>query len=131
MEGSVLERIIDLQRKKSRSVREFASRIGAKQNTLNQQLKKERAVSLDTVMLILSSFEDISAEWLLRGNGDMLLQGEQKKNDDLDMSERKTYLNIIDMQQRTIDNLNSVIEDYRRELDRIRKAEISEGKGAA
>ena len=98
---------------------------------MNQQLKKERAVSLDTVMLILSSFEDISAEWLLRGNGDMLLQGEQKKNDDLDMSERKTYLNIIDMQQRTIDNLNSVIEDYRRELDRIRKAEISEGKGAA
>lgn len=127
----MLERIIDLQRKKSRSVREFASQIGAKQNTLNQQLKKERAVSLDTVMLILSSFEDISAEWLLRGNGDMLLQGEQKKNDDLDMSERKTYLNIIDMQQRTIDNLNSVIEDYRRELDRIRKAEISEGKGAA
>lgn len=131
MENLVLERIIELQKNKSKSVREFAFQIGVKQNTLNQQLKKERAISLDTIMSILSSFEDISAEWLLRGKGDMQLQEKEENNDNLDMSERKTYLSIIDRQQRTIDNLNSVIEDYRCELDKVRKAEATEGKGAA
>lgn len=50
-----------------KSERSFANAIGVKQKTLNQQLKGQRSLSLDTVLAVLSSFEDISAEWLLRG----------------------------------------------------------------
>lgn len=54
------------------SERAFAESIGVKQNTLNQQLKGERGLSLETITRILITYEIISAEWLLRGEGEML-----------------------------------------------------------
>jgi transcriptional regulator with XRE-family HTH domain len=54
------------------SERAFAESIGVKQNTLNQQLKGERGLSLETITKILITYEIISAEWLLRGEGEML-----------------------------------------------------------
>ena len=41
------------------------------QKRLNAQLSHGRAISLDTVLRILSAFPDVSAEWLLRGTGDI------------------------------------------------------------
>lgn len=80
MKDNVLQRVIEISKQKSTSEREFANLIGANQKTINQQLKQERSLSLDTILSILSSFEDISAEWLLRGTGEMLLteQPQQK-----------------------------------------------------
>lgn len=68
----MIDRVKEVLRAKSRSVREFAEFIGVKQVTLNQQLAGDRKLSLDIVQSILNSFEDISSEWLLRGEGDMI-----------------------------------------------------------
>lgn len=68
----MIDRVKEVLRAKSRSVREFAELIGVKQVTLNQQLAGDRKLSLDIVQSILNSFEDISSEWLLRGKGDMI-----------------------------------------------------------
>jgi len=68
----MIDRVKEILRAKSRSVREFAELIGVKQVTLNQQLAGDRKLSLDIVQSILNSFEDISSEWLLRGEGDMI-----------------------------------------------------------
>lgn len=68
----MIDRVKEVLRAKSRSVREFAELIGVKQVTLNQQLAGDRKLSLDIVQSILNSFEDISSEWLLRGEGDMI-----------------------------------------------------------
>lgn len=68
----MIDRVKEVLRAKSRSVREFAELIGVKQVTLNQQLSGDRKLSLDIVQSILNSFEDISSEWLLRGEGDMI-----------------------------------------------------------
>lgn len=68
----MIERVKKVIEQKSKSVREFSLMIGVKQVTLNQQILGSRSLSLDTVVAILNSFEDISAEWLLRGKGDML-----------------------------------------------------------
>lgn len=55
------------------SDRAFAIKCGIAQNTLNRQLNGVRELSLVTVNSILDTFVDISAEWLLRGKGEMLL----------------------------------------------------------
>lgn len=75
MKQGVLERVMQIYESISngdeRFDSKFAELIGSNKKTISQQLKGERAVSLDTVLNILSAFPDISSEWLLRGNGHM------------------------------------------------------------
>ena len=72
----VLQRIKILVSLKSENESQFAKLIKANQKTINQQLRGERGVSLDTVLLISSAFEDVSMEWLMRGVGDIFLHEE-------------------------------------------------------
>lgn len=72
MEVDIINRINQIREAKKLSGREFAAIIGSKPNTFNQQINSKRSVSYETVQNILSAFEDISSEWLLRGEGDML-----------------------------------------------------------
>lgn len=74
MKDGVLQRVKMIYETKSTSETQFAKQIGASQKTINQQFKGERSISLDTIIQVLSAFEDISAEWLLRGKGDMYVQ---------------------------------------------------------
>ncbi len=71
------ERIKSVIQHYGMSARAFALKCGLKDNTFINQMNGVRELSLTTVMKILLSFEDISAEWLLRGKGDMLLTHEQ------------------------------------------------------
>ena len=59
------------------SDRAFAIKCGIKQNTLSRQLGGVCEVSASTINAILDNYEEISAEWLLRGKGSMLLQKEE------------------------------------------------------
>lgn len=43
----------------------------SKRNTLTRQIMHNTMISADTIELILSTFPDVSAEWLLRGEGEM------------------------------------------------------------
>lgn len=63
------------------SERAFAIKCGLKTNTFNNQITGNRELSLLTVSAILSTYEDISAEWLLRGEGKMLIS-ENQPNDE-------------------------------------------------
>ena len=71
MKDDVLQRVKEFISSKQMSESQFAKLIGANQKTLNQQLRGERALSLDTLLLIISSFEDLSVDWLMRGEGEM------------------------------------------------------------
>ena len=72
MKDGVLERVIAIVKENSKSENEFAKAIGMNQKTLNQQLKGDRSLSLDTILKIISSFDHINIEWLMTGKGDML-----------------------------------------------------------
>lgn len=67
----MIERIKKIIQHYHLSISSFASRIGANQVTLNQQINGDRKISLNTVIKILDSFENISSEWLLKGDGPM------------------------------------------------------------
>lgn len=129
MEEGVLQRVISICRQKSVSESQFAKMIGSNQKTINQQLRGERSISLDTISKILSSFEDISSEWLLRGEGDMLKP--QPTSPYLESKTNKTSAphqieikNVnIDLQgeqidsKKTIEVLIKVIETYQTRMD--------------
>ena len=71
IEEAIIQRIKEIIENKSLSESQFSKLISANQKTINQQLKGERGISIDTILSILSSFEHISSEWLLRGKGNM------------------------------------------------------------
>ena len=53
------------------SIAAFAKMIGMLQVTCNRQIRGDQAVSLAMIEGFLHVFPDISAEWLLRGEGEM------------------------------------------------------------
>lgn len=52
MEEGVLQRVISICRQKSVSESQFAKMIGSNQKTINQQLRGERSISLDTISIM-------------------------------------------------------------------------------
>lgn len=82
----------------------FAAKIGVQQMTLWGQLNGKRKLSLETVLAILSSYPELSAEWLMRGTGDMTRgnDAQEKRIDNL--------VDVISMQQETIRNMQERIK---------------------
>lgn len=79
----MVSRIKSLISQMGSSTRAFALKCGLRQNTLSNQLNGMRELSLQTISAILNSNPEISAEWLMRGNGEMLL-GEPTNSAELD-----------------------------------------------
>lgn len=71
MEASVIQRVMTLLEKRKMSILQLAKDINMQATTLNRQLKGENSISGSTILAIISRFPDISAEWLLRGEGAM------------------------------------------------------------
>lgn len=106
----MIERIKKIINHYGLSDRAFAIKCGIKQNTFSNQINGVREISLQTINSILITFENISAEWLLRGNGEMLLTSEQptasSENDRL-----SKLIDTIAFQQDTINNLHGRIKE--------------------
>ena len=67
----MIKRIKSLMQEFSMSENEFAKALSMSQSTLNGYTKESRKPSLALAESILNAFEDVSAEWLLRGEGAM------------------------------------------------------------
>lgn len=119
MEEVVTQRVNAFREKEGLSIRAFALKIGMLQETLNKQLKEDgRGVSISTIVLILAAYPDLSAEWLLRGEGDMK-KGEEWKvtqfipiqNNDL-VDALKDHIATLKGEN---ERMRKEIEEYRRE----------------
>lgn len=82
----------------------FAAKIGVQQRTLWGQLNGKRKLSLESVLAILNSYPELSAEWLMRGTGDMT------KGNDAQEKRLDNLVDVISMQQETIRNLQDKIK---------------------
>ena len=65
------QRIKEVLQKNDLSVTAFSKEVGLPQATVNRQLNGDARVSVDTIKAFLHRFRDVSAEWLLRGVGEM------------------------------------------------------------
>lgn len=54
------------------SDRAFALKCGLKQPTLDKQLKGLRSISTETIIAVCACYPEISRDWFLMGEGDML-----------------------------------------------------------
>lgn len=119
---SILIRINEFRQYSAISKSTLAASIGVEQTTLNNQLIGKRGLSLDTVLALLSTFSELSSEWLLRDRGDMFL----KKYDgsleasNLKMAERiEKLIGTIETMQESIDLKNQTIADMSERIKQL------------
>ena len=92
----MIERIKEIIAYSGLSDRAFAIKCGLKDNTLTNQLNGVRELSLATVNAILSTFEDVSSEWLLRGKGTMLLSDVEHERNIIPDSNMERMNRLVD-----------------------------------
>ena len=77
-----IEKICMLIASKNLTPRAFALKIGFNYSTLNNYLTGRRTtIDSELLIKILSSYDDVSAEWLLRGKGEMILENQTNYED--------------------------------------------------
>ena len=71
MEDAIRQRIKHLLKENRISINKLAGGQSTLQTRLNYQLNGSGTISIDTIEVILMKFPQLSAEWLLRGEGSM------------------------------------------------------------
>lgn len=128
METAITERLKALINNKSSSILDFSKQIGIAQTTLSSQLCSTRGISINVISLTLIAFPDVSAEWLLRGKGNMLLS-ESSEDFDNTISEEypvsaETFNKLANTFAGLAKQFEDVMEDYikvKKELDEYHK----------
>lgn len=113
MEESICSRIRELISYYNISDRQFAIKIGVTQSVIGSMFQKQTEPSAKVLKLILSADERISAEWLMRGKGEMLLTSEQPTGAEDRMNK---LIDTITFQQDTIKTLQARIKELEAEL---------------
>ena len=71
MENNVVQRLKDFLSAEKMSVNAFSKAIGMYQVTTNNYFIGSRKLSFELIDKTLAAFPNLSAEWLLRGEGNM------------------------------------------------------------
>lgn len=95
IENALTERFKELISAKSASVLDFSRLIGVAQTTLNSQLSSTKGVSSNVILLTLDTFPDVSAEWLLRGKGEMLIASSQNEEKEEEALAESLFRNVL------------------------------------
>lgn len=105
------------------NINKFSDGDKALRNRLTRQINNDAAITIDTINIILETYPEVSAEWLLRGEGEMILSdnlppiiGDESDND-LSVQARLTQsLGKIDTLTQTIEALKNEITKLNKEL---------------
>ena len=73
MESSIRQRIKDVLSFHNSNTNQLAGEDANFQNRLSRQINHTSTISCDTISRVLSAYPEVSAEWLLRGKGEMLI----------------------------------------------------------
>lgn len=88
----------------------FAKKIGVTQSVIASMFLRGTEPSAKVISSVLAVFDDISAEWLLRGKGEMLISANQSKDENTERISRlvdtiATLQGTINEQLKTIQAL--------------------------
>lgn len=95
IENTLTERFKELISAKSASVLDFSRLIGVAQTTLNSQLSSTKGVSSNVILLTLDTFPDVSAKWLLRGKGEMLIASSPNEKKEEEAHAESLFRNVL------------------------------------
>ena len=115
MESSIRQRIKDVLSAYNSNTNQLAGDDSNFQNRLSRQINHTSTISCDTISRVLAAYPEVSAEWLLRGKGEMILSdnlppiiGDESEND-LDTHAMLAQARI------EIDRLNIEMADLKKE----------------
>lgn len=94
----------------------FAKKIGVTQSVIASMFLRGTEPSAKILTSILAMYDDISAEWLLRGKGEMLISANQSKDENTERISR--LVDTIATLQGTINEQSKTIQVYE---DKVRK----------
>ena len=124
MESPILQRVIQIIKELNLTDNQFSKRLKIAQTTMSGYLSGNRKLSLQVIESVLSEFEDISAEWLLRGEGEMYKADDKNINDNFDNSQyvsKKKYESIVNLFGQTASELKDMAIENKMLYDEIRK----------
>ena len=122
----IVQRIKELVELKAKSKRDFASLIGMEQVTFNNYMIGKRGLSYEVIDAILDAFPEVSAEWLLRGEGEML-KGEDASIDVHTSADSNLFKELYENAQLEIRKLNREIGALESEVESL-KSKIPHSK---
>lgn len=111
MKSLVLQRINDIISSYSISKNAFSNKLGMEQTTVNNQLLGKRGISIDLVLSTLNSFPEVSAEWLLRGIGNMLLTEQPQQKPSLQAGDTEAEIEKLKMQIARLEGQNDLLRE--------------------
>lgn len=84
----IRERILNVFSYFATNINKLSDGDTALRNRLTRQINNDAAITIDTIKVLLNTYPEISAEWLLRGKGEMILSdnlppiiGDESEND--------------------------------------------------
>ena len=114
-EMAVRRRIRQLQTEKGLTENGLSAGDPPAQKRLNRQLGHGAAITLDTILRILDACPDVSADWLLRGTGDIYIIKSTVTGAESVTGENAT---VIGSQQQTVTLSEEFVRDLLAEKDR-------------
>jgi transcriptional regulator with XRE-family HTH domain len=133
MESPILQRVIHTIKELKLTDNQFSKKLGIAQTTMSGYLSGNRKLSLQVIESMLNAFGDISAEWLLRGEGEMYKS--ENKNNNIDESQfvsMKKYETIVNLFDQTASELKNLALENQKLYEEIRnlKAQMNVAKSA-
>lgn len=116
---SILFRINNFRENIKMSKSSLAAAIGIEQTTLNNQFLGKRSLSLDLVINLLNTYTDLSAEWLIRGTGNMLIS--ENINSDSNIDRINKLVDTITTLQDAINEKNKTIKLLEEEIRTLKQ----------
>lgn len=120
----VVNRFVDFREQCGMSLNAFCASIGMKQSTIFNQVNNFKSLSLETVLNTLAAYGDLSAEWLLRGQGAMFLvkqDVEQTEEEQKTNARLEALVDTITLLQDTIKAKNATIDALQAELAQYKR----------
>lgn len=99
----------------------FAKKIGVTQSVIASMFQRGTEPSAKVLTAILSTFSDISAEWLLRGNGTMLISNTQT---DSSIERMNRLVDTITTLQGALNEKDKTIKSFEEKTKRL-EAELA------
>lgn len=108
MENAIRQRIKDVLNAHNSNPNKLAGNDANFQNRLSRQINQGATISCDTLIRVLMAFPDVSAEWMIRGNGEMMFtdnlpcfSGEESENEEnlkIELSRKVAELEELKLQ---------------------------------